>query len=138
MKSHDVAKYARKLRLAIEERDAATLERDDWAARFRELGFEMDCGHSYEELYGLALYDTQGLRRELERIDDVLALGNAIFSYCRYITHWSTGPCERELDWLEIALGRLEELAHNAWLSISSLGDIGTGLLRVCAPLIEW
>lgn len=43
MKPRDVAKYARKLRLAIEERDAAALERDDWAGRFRELGFEIDC-----------------------------------------------------------------------------------------------
>lgn len=75
MELHDVAKYARKLRLAIEERGAVALERDDWAVRFRELGFEMDCGHSYEELYGLALYDAQGLRRELERIDDVQTLG---------------------------------------------------------------
>ena len=57
MEPHNVAKYARKLRLAIEERGAAALERDDWAARFQEFGFEMDCGHSYEELYGLALHD---------------------------------------------------------------------------------
>ena len=105
MEPHNVAKYARKLRLAIEERGAAALERDDWAARFQEFGFEMDCGHSY---------DAQGLRRELARIDNVQTLGNAVFSQCRYITHWSMGPCERELDWLEIALGRLEELAHDA------------------------
>ncbi len=50
METCDIAKYAHKLRLAIEERGAAALERDDWAARFRELGFEMDCGHSCEEL----------------------------------------------------------------------------------------
>ena len=74
----------------------------------------MDCGHSYEELYGLALYDAQALRRELARIDDVQTLGNAVFSQCRYITHWLMGPCEQELDWLEIVLGRLEELAHDA------------------------
>lgn len=114
MKPYDVAKYARKLRLEIEERGAVALERDDWAARFRELGFEMDCGHSYEELYGLALYDAQGLRRELARIDDMQTLGNVAFSQCRYITHWAMGPCERELDWLVIALGHLEELAHDA------------------------
>ena len=114
MEPHNVAKYARKLRLAIEDRGAAALERDDGAVRFQEFGFEMDCGHSYEELYGLALHDAQGLRRELACIDNVQTLGNAVFSQCRYITHWSMGPCERELDWLEIALGRLEELAHDA------------------------
>lgn len=114
METRGIAKYAHKLRFAIEERGAAALERDDWAARFRELGFEMDCDHSYEELYGLALYDAQSLRRELARIDDVQALGNAVFSQCRYITHWLMGPCEQELDWLEIALGRLEELARAA------------------------
>lgn len=114
MEPHDVAKYARKLRLAIEERGAAALEREDWASHFRELSFEMDCGRSYEELYGLALHDTQGLRRELALIDDAQTLGNAVFSQCWYITHWSMGPCEQELDWLEIALGRLEELAHDA------------------------
>lgn len=59
-------------------------------------------------------YDAQGLRRELVRIDDMQTLGNAAFSQCRCITHWSMGPCERELDWLEIALGHLEELAHDA------------------------
>ena len=112
MEIRDVAKYARKLRLAIEERGAAEREHDDWATRFRELGFEMDCGHSYGERYGLALYDARGLRRELARIDDLQTLGNAVFSQCRYITHWSMGPCDRELDWLEIALGRFEELAR--------------------------
>lgn len=112
METRDVAKCTRKLRLAIEERGAAALERDDWATRFRELGFEMDCGHSYEEFYGLSLYDARGLRHELVRIDDVQTLGNAVFSQCRYITRWSMGPCDREVDWLEIALGRLEELTR--------------------------
>lgn len=45
MEPHNVAKYARKLRLASEERGVVALERDDWAARFQEFGFEMDCGH---------------------------------------------------------------------------------------------
>ena len=84
------------------------------------------------------MYDAQGLRRELARIDDVQTLDNAVFSRCRYITHWSMGPCERELDWLAIALGRLEELARAVWSSTGSQGGIGTGLLRVCALLIEW
>ena len=50
MEPHSVAKYARKLRLAIEKCGAVARERDDWAARFQEFGFEMECGHSKEEL----------------------------------------------------------------------------------------
>lgn len=94
METHDVAKYARKLRLAIEKSGAVALGRDDRAARFRELGFEIDCGHSYKELYGLALYDARGLKRGLARIADAQTLGNAVFLQCRYITHWSMAPCE--------------------------------------------
>lgn len=112
MEGRDVARCARIIRKMIEKQGATALERIDWAESFRELGFEMGCGHSYEGRYGLALHDVRGLRRELERIDDVQTLGNAVFSQCRYITHWSMGPCERELDWLEIALGRLEELTR--------------------------
>lgn len=74
----------------------------------------MDCGRSYEERYGLAPYDARGLRCELARVDDAKTLGNAVLSQCRYVTHWSMGPCERELDWLVISLGRLEELSHDA------------------------
>lgn len=114
MEPHDVAEYARKLRLAIEERGAAALERDDWAERFRELGFKMDCGHSYEERYGLALHDVRGLRRELDCIEDIQTLGDACFSQCRYITHWAMGSCDEQIEWLEVALARLEEIAHGA------------------------
>lgn len=110
MEPHSVAKYVHDLRLAIEQHGTAAFERDDWAKRFWEFGFEMDCGRSYEERYGLALDDAEGLRRELARINDMQALGNAAFSQCRYITHWSEGSCEREVGWLVVALARLEEL----------------------------
>ena len=100
------------LRAAEEaEQGAAALERVDWAERFWGLGFRMDCGHSYEERYGIALHDVRGLRRELSRIDDVQTLGDACFSQCRYITHWAMGPCDDPVEWLGVALARLEELA---------------------------
>lgn len=65
MEGRDVARFARELRERIEERGAAALERADWAERFRRLGFRMDCGHSYEERYDIALHDVRGLRREV-------------------------------------------------------------------------
>lgn len=107
----DVARFARELRERIEEQGAAALERADWAEHFWALGFNMDCGHSYEERYGLALRDVQGLRRGLSSMDDVQALGDACFSQCRYITHWAMGSVDERVEWLKIALARLEELA---------------------------
>lgn len=111
MEGRDVARFARELREGIEERGAAALEGTDWAERFWGLGFNMDCGRSYEERYGLALRDVQGLRRGLSRMDDLQALGDACFSQCRYITHWAMGSCDEQVEWLVAALTRLEELA---------------------------
>lgn len=117
MEGRDVARFARELRERIEERGAAALDSFDWAGRFRGLGFRMDCGHSYEERYGIALRDVRGLRRELSRIDDVQALGDACFSQCRYITHWAMVPCDDLVEWLGVALARLEELAGGVELA---------------------
>lgn len=111
MEGRDVARFAHELREKIEGRGAVALERTDWAERFWELGFKMDCGHSYEERYGLALHDVQGLRHKLACIDDLQTLGDACFSQCRYITHWAMGSCDEQVEWLGVALARLEELA---------------------------
>lgn len=111
MEGRDVARFARELRGRLEEQGASALEQFDWAGRFWDLGFKMDCGHSYEERYGIALHDARSLRRELGRIDDVQTLGDACFSQCRFITHWAMGPCDERVEWLEVALARLEELA---------------------------
>ena len=117
MEGRDVARFARELRERIEGRGAAALDRFDWAERFRGLGFRMDCGHSYEERYGLALHDVRGLRGELSRVDDAQTLGDACFSQCRYITHWAMGPCNDLVEWLGVALARLEELAGSVELA---------------------
>lgn len=82
----------------------------DWAERFWALGFEMDCGHSFNDATGLLLGDERGLGS----IDDMRLLGDAAFSQCRYLTHWSGGYGERESTWLVAALRRLEELAGRA------------------------
>lgn len=117
MEGRDVARFAHELRERIEERGAAALDRFDWAERFWGLGFRMDRGHSYEERYDIALHDVRGLRRGLSRIDDVQTLGDACFSQCRYITHWAMGPCDDLVEWLGVALARLEELAGGVELA---------------------
>lgn len=47
-------------------------------------------------------------------VDDIAILGSAIFSQCRYLTHWSNGCEERDANWIEVALHRLEELANRS------------------------
>lgn len=83
----------------------------DWARRFWALGFEMDCGHSFNDATGLLLGDELGLDRVLGSIDDMRLLGDAVFSRCRYIVHWSFAPEYEDVDWIVSVLRRMEELA---------------------------
>ena len=110
MDKHEIASFTRELGKRLEIWGASALDRTDWAERFRGFGFHMDCGNSYQEHYGLTIDDVEGLRRNLAQVDDIQILGNAVFSQCRYITHWALGGCKRELEWLHFALKRLEEL----------------------------
>lgn len=86
----------------------------DWAERFWALEFKMDCGHSFNEATGPLLGDERGLARVLGSIDDMRLLGDAAFSQCRYITHWSFGPDREDVGWIVSVLGRMEELAPPA------------------------
>ena len=111
MNRRAVRTFARGFREELGRCGVTALERFDWAGRFRGLGFEMDCGHSYEEAYGLSLGNDRDIDEGLSRVEDMAVLGNAIFSQCRYLTHWSYGYGEESAAWLVAALGRLEELA---------------------------
>lgn len=71
----------------------------------------MDAGKSFEDAYGLALGDVNGLEGLLARIYDVRVLGNAVFSECRYLTHWVMGPKPGGYKWLRMALRRRVELS---------------------------
>ena len=85
---------------------AAVSPKELWA-----LGLEMDCGHSFHELYGIKLGDCEGFLRESHRIDDPYALGSAIFSEWRYFTHGADGPMEPDdVRWFQLAASRLAEL----------------------------
>ena len=75
------------------------------------LGFEMDCGNSFKDKYGDAVYSDLELSIVIDDIVDIGLLGSAIFSRWRYFNHWSYGPAEpKDREWFMIALSRLENL----------------------------
>lgn len=85
----------------------------DWAKCFWALGFEMDCGHSLNDTTGLLLGDERDLAHAIDNIEDVSLLGNAAFSECRYITHWSLGPSDGSIGRIVMILRRIEKLTEN-------------------------
>lgn len=103
MDKRAVASFARRFREALERDGIAAPERFDCSGGFFGLGFEMDCGRSYEEAYGLRLGDARDAERGFLGVDDVAVLGSAVFSQCRYLTHWSYGCGERNAAWLVAA-----------------------------------
>lgn len=77
-----------------------------------ELGFDMDCLHSFCETFpGIRDDDPEDLKKVKDRITDVKFLGTAIYSQWRYWTHWAYGPMEeKDYQWFIIAFERLAEL----------------------------
>lgn len=110
MDRRSVRTFSRRFKEELERYGIVVLERFDWAMGFRELGFEMDCGQSYEEAYGLSLGNNRDIDEGLSRVNDMTVLGNAIFSQCRYLALWSGGHDEEDVAWLIAAPKRLEEL----------------------------
>ena len=104
-------RFAREFRRHLEREGVQGLLDYDWAERFWELGFEMDCGHSFNEKTGLLLGDERGLERVLGSVDDIRLLGDAAFSQCRYITHWAYSLEHESVGWIVRVLRRMEELA---------------------------
>lgn len=60
----------------------------------------------------LSIDNAESFHRNPDRMDDIQILGTAVFSRCRNIMRRSMGGCVRELEWLHLALKRLEELAE--------------------------
>jgi hypothetical protein len=81
----------------------------------QKLGFEMDCGHTFQERYGKAVYDVAELRKIIEHVSDIKLLGSAIYSQWRYFNHWVYSAADilesENREWFIVALKRLEELA---------------------------
>lgn len=83
---------------------------EGFAEKCFSLGFEMDCGNSFEEKYPNALKNNEELDKIIDSVDDAHLLGNAIFSQWRYVTHWSYGSHLLDTEfrsWFITAFGRL-------------------------------
>lgn len=78
------------------------------------LGFEMDCGHAFEERYGQAVHDHEALDKIIDDVDDISLLGSAIYSRWRYFNHWAYSGSEilepENRAWFILALSRLANI----------------------------
>ena len=76
------------------------------------LGFEMDCGESFIAAYGQeAWHSHRKLSSVIDKADNIIVLGSAIFSQWRYFNHWSYGGAtEEDKEWFLIILRRMQEI----------------------------
>lgn len=78
------------------------------------LGFEMDCGHAFEEVYGDAVHNNEELDKIIEDVTDIKLLGSAIYSRWRYFNHWAYDGSEilefKNRSWFILALSKLSML----------------------------
>lgn len=94
------------------------------------LGFVMDCGHTFAEKYGNAVYNCEALESIIDRVTDIPLLGSAIYSQWRNFNHWAYSS-EQILDpenreWFLIALSRLGELANKQLFRKCTDEDVDT------------
>ncbi len=79
------------------------------------LGFEMDCGHSFIEAYGSPAWNSiEGLQDKIADINDLALIGNALYSQWRYYNHWSS-PSYADNDtkqWFLMLFRRLKGLGQ--------------------------
>ena len=75
------------------------------------LGFEMDCGHAFEQQYGVAVHDSAELDKIIDEVEDIPLLGSAIYSRWRYFNYWAYDGAEilepQNRAWFILALSRL-------------------------------
>lgn len=78
-----------------------------------DLGFEMDCGKSFDEAYPETGWSngTESFREIVKIVTDTKLLGDAIFSQWRWWNHWANAPMkDDDYEWFILAFGRLAEL----------------------------
>lgn len=90
---------------------------EDFPETMWRLGYEMDCGESFEDFLKnseLKLPEVHSERQEkrnslyvLEHSDRQID-GNYLFSYWRYLTHWAMGWSEFDVDYLKRIIAILE------------------------------
>lgn len=91
---------------------------EDFPETMWSLGYEMDCGNSYDAFLqncGLNLKEAHSERQKKRNTLYVLEhaerqiVGNYLFSYWRYLTHWSMGWSKYDVDFLQRMIKILEE-----------------------------
>ena len=88
---------------------------EDFAPDCFDLGFEMDCGNSFEERYSFeAFRNPDVFSKVVASIDDPMFLGAAIFSKWRGITHWWEQDLfeHQNRAWFITAFKRLAEISE--------------------------
>ncbi|MBQ9364482.1 MAG: hypothetical protein IJT82_01790 [Schwartzia sp.] len=92
---------------------------DNFSEQCFELGFEMDCGKSFIDLFQSApFYNPDALEEVIDDIVDTMLLGCAIFSRWRYVTHWEVFSSlldERNRKWFLTAFDRLAVIALKSY-----------------------
>ena len=114
--NRDILAFALKWLSVWEDRSSTwpMLEDVSFAENCFALGFEMDCGHSFIEMYSYeAFTDTTHFQAVQNQINDIAILASGIHSHWRDITHWSYVDItsEEQRTWFIAALTRLAELA---------------------------
>ena len=76
------------------------------------LGFVYDGGESLANRYQISVGDVEALRSKLDEIDDVDALGSAIYTAYRWVSASGAigGDISEESEWLRLACLRMVEL----------------------------
>ena len=112
----NIKEFTQKWMIKFQDPDVCYIDLVDhyMADDCQELGFEMDCGHAFQERYGEAVYDVAELQKIIGNVSDIKLLGSAIYSRWRYFNHWAYSADEilesNNRKWFIIALKRLEEL----------------------------
>lgn len=81
----------------------------------RAFGFEMDLGKSFVQRFpSEAIRDVSVFNEIMNSDEDILFLGTTIFSYWRYITHWTQDSLlsDNNCKWFKAALKRLAEITE--------------------------
>lgn len=87
-------------------------ENGEFSDECRMLGFEMDCGHTFSNTYGMSTWDSlQGLKDNMGRVKDMNIIGSGLFSRWRFFNHWSYSDAnEEDREWFVLLFYRLKEL----------------------------